>query len=291
MAVTRSDYSLSQLEVLEAESIHIMREVAAEFERPVLLFSGGKDSIVMLAPGRAGVLAGEGPVPGDAHGHRAQLPRGARLPGPPGGRGGREAGRRLGAGVHRPGPGGRGDRPLGQPEPAADRRRCWTPSRSTGSTRCSAGRAGTRRRPGPRSGCSRSATSSASGTRRPSGPSCGTSTTPGSGRVSTSGCSRCPTGPSWTSGSTSRREKLEIPSHLLRPPAQGVRAGRHPAGRQRVHHPATSPSRSSTTTVRYRTVGDMTCTGAVESDRDHGGRRHRRDRGHPDHRARPDPGR
>ena len=33
---------------LEAESIHIMREVAAEFERPVLLFSGGKDSIVML---------------------------------------------------------------------------------------------------------------------------------------------------------------------------------------------------------------------------------------------------
>jgi sulfate adenylyltransferase subunit 2 len=44
-----SDYLLSQLDVLEAESIHIMREVAAEFERPALLFSGGKDSIVMLA--------------------------------------------------------------------------------------------------------------------------------------------------------------------------------------------------------------------------------------------------
>jgi sulfate adenylyltransferase subunit 2 len=43
------DYQLSQLDVLEAEAIHIMREVAAEFERPVLLFSGGKDSIVMLA--------------------------------------------------------------------------------------------------------------------------------------------------------------------------------------------------------------------------------------------------
>ena len=42
------DYQLSQLDLLEAESIHIMREVAAEFERPVLLFSGGKDSIVML---------------------------------------------------------------------------------------------------------------------------------------------------------------------------------------------------------------------------------------------------
>jgi sulfate adenylyltransferase subunit 2 len=49
MAVPRSDYQLSQLDVLQAESIHIMREVAAEFERPVLLFSGGKDSIVMLA--------------------------------------------------------------------------------------------------------------------------------------------------------------------------------------------------------------------------------------------------
>jgi sulfate adenylyltransferase subunit 2 len=39
---------LSHLAALEAESIHIFREVAAEFERPVLLFSGGKDSIVML---------------------------------------------------------------------------------------------------------------------------------------------------------------------------------------------------------------------------------------------------
>ncbi|HVM26759.1 MAG TPA: sulfate adenylyltransferase subunit CysD [Mycobacteriales bacterium] len=39
---------LSQLDLLEAESIHVMREVAAEFERPALLFSGGKDSIVML---------------------------------------------------------------------------------------------------------------------------------------------------------------------------------------------------------------------------------------------------
>ena len=39
---------LSHLAALEAESIHIFREVAAEFERPVLLFSGGKDSIIML---------------------------------------------------------------------------------------------------------------------------------------------------------------------------------------------------------------------------------------------------
>jgi sulfate adenylyltransferase subunit 2 len=49
MVPARTDYLPSQLDVLEAESIHIMREVAAEFERPVLLFSGGKDSVVMLA--------------------------------------------------------------------------------------------------------------------------------------------------------------------------------------------------------------------------------------------------
>jgi sulfate adenylyltransferase subunit 2 len=49
MATPRSDYQLSQLDMLEAESIHVIREVAAEFERPVLLFSGGKDSVVMLA--------------------------------------------------------------------------------------------------------------------------------------------------------------------------------------------------------------------------------------------------
>ena len=48
MTQSHADYRLSQLEQLEAESIHIFREVAAEFEKPVLMFSGGKDSIVML---------------------------------------------------------------------------------------------------------------------------------------------------------------------------------------------------------------------------------------------------
>ena len=41
-------HDLTHLEVLEAEAIHIMREVAAELSKPVLLFSGGKDSIVLL---------------------------------------------------------------------------------------------------------------------------------------------------------------------------------------------------------------------------------------------------
>ena len=48
MSVVIPRRTLSHLDELEAEAIHIMREVAAERERPVLLFSGGKDSIVML---------------------------------------------------------------------------------------------------------------------------------------------------------------------------------------------------------------------------------------------------
>src|SRR5271163_1189703 len=63
MAVPRNDYLLSQLAVLEAESIHIFREVAAEFERPVLLFSGGKDSLVLLRLAEKAFRPGRFPFP------------------------------------------------------------------------------------------------------------------------------------------------------------------------------------------------------------------------------------
>jgi sulfate adenylyltransferase subunit 2 len=56
-------YELSHLETLEAESIHIFREVAAEFERPVLLFSGGKDSIVLLRLAEKAFRPGRFPFP------------------------------------------------------------------------------------------------------------------------------------------------------------------------------------------------------------------------------------
>ncbi|MEU3308565.1 sulfate adenylyltransferase subunit CysD [Nocardiopsis sp. NPDC006832] len=60
---TLGRYQLSQLDVLEAESIFIMREVAAEFERPVLLFSGGKDSLVMLRLAEKAFWPGAIPFP------------------------------------------------------------------------------------------------------------------------------------------------------------------------------------------------------------------------------------
>ena len=48
MTMVQNDRRMDYLEELEAESIHIMREVAAQFERPALLFSGGKDSITLV---------------------------------------------------------------------------------------------------------------------------------------------------------------------------------------------------------------------------------------------------
>jgi sulfate adenylyltransferase subunit 2 len=56
-------YRLSHLRTLEAEAVHVMREVAAEFERPVLLFSGGKDSIVLLRLAEKAFRPGPFPFP------------------------------------------------------------------------------------------------------------------------------------------------------------------------------------------------------------------------------------
>lgn len=56
-------YTLNHLKELESEAIYVMREVAAQFERPGLLFSGGKDSIVMVHIARKAFYPGKIPFP------------------------------------------------------------------------------------------------------------------------------------------------------------------------------------------------------------------------------------
>ena len=60
--MTKTELNNQHLDWLEAESIHIIREVVAECENPALLFSGGKDSVVLLALARKAFQLGDRPV-------------------------------------------------------------------------------------------------------------------------------------------------------------------------------------------------------------------------------------
>ena len=62
---------LGHLDALESEAIHIMREVAAECANPTLLFSGGKDSIVLLRLGRKSLSSRPFSISVTARGYRA----------------------------------------------------------------------------------------------------------------------------------------------------------------------------------------------------------------------------
>ena len=80
--MTSTSYELTDLDKLEAEAMHIFREVAATIERPALLFSGGKDSVVMLHLAMKAFWPAPVPVPGHARRHRPELRRGHRVPRP-----------------------------------------------------------------------------------------------------------------------------------------------------------------------------------------------------------------
>ena len=70
---------LDHLKMLEAESIHILREVAAEFAHPVMLYSIGKDSSVMLRLAQKAFYPGQDSVPAAAHRHHLQIPGNDRV--------------------------------------------------------------------------------------------------------------------------------------------------------------------------------------------------------------------
>src|SRR5437016_1001295 len=63
LTIQHGTYALSHIRYLEAESIHVLREVAAEFERPVLLYSIGKDSSVLLRLAQRAFHPGKIPFP------------------------------------------------------------------------------------------------------------------------------------------------------------------------------------------------------------------------------------
>ena len=71
--VARAPSRLSHLRLLEAESIHILREVASEFERPVMLYSIGKDSSVMLRLAQKAFYPGADSVSAAAYRYRLQI--------------------------------------------------------------------------------------------------------------------------------------------------------------------------------------------------------------------------
>ena len=243
-------YQLTQLQALEAEALFIMREVVAELERPVLLFSGGKDSIVMLRPGA----------------RRRSTRRGSRsrcCTSTPGTTSQevldfrdrhREAARRRARRRQRPG-GDRqrlGHRAAGRhPQPDPDAGAAGHPRQVPASPPSSAAPGATRTRPAPRSGSSPSATSSASGTPRTSGPSCGTSTTARSTSARASGSSRCRTGPSWTSGATSSARASSCRSIYFAHEREvfdrdGMLFGVHEVCRPKAGETGRSPSGSAT---------------------------------------------
>ena len=120
MSTLRAVPTVTHLDELEAEAIHIMREVAAELERPVLLFSGGKDSIVLLRLAEKAFRPGKFPFPVMHIDTGHNFPEVDRVPRPPCRRARRAPHRRLRAGVDRQGPRRRADRPARVAQPAPD---------------------------------------------------------------------------------------------------------------------------------------------------------------------------
>ena len=201
--------TLTHLERLEAESIQIMREVVSESEKPVMLYSVGKDSAVMLHLAKKAFYPSPPPFPlmhvdttwkfKDMYALRDKAAR--------------EAGMELLV-YQNPEAKERGINPFDH-GPLAHRhvedRGAEAGARQIRLRRGVRGaRGGTRRSLAPRRGSSRSDRPITAGIPRISVPNCGISTMRARPRANRSGCSRSRTGPSSTSGSTSSSRTIEI---------------------------------------------------------------------------------
>ena len=193
---------MTHLSQLEAESIHIIREVAAEFENPVMLYSIGKDSAVMLRLALKAFYPAKPPFAllhvdttwkfremiafRDRMAHKYGLDLLIHV---------NEEGLRQGIGPFSHGS-----------ALHTDIMKTEALKQALDKYKFDAAFGGARRDEesrGPRSGSSRSAAPPTAGIRKASARNCGTSTTPGSSRGRASASFPSPTGPNWTSGSTS----------------------------------------------------------------------------------------
>ncbi len=209
---------LTHLQRLEAESIHILREVVAETERPVMLYSVGKDSAVMLHLAKKAFFPARPPFPllhvDTTWKFRAMYELRNRAA--------EAAGMELI--VHRnPEAEALGINPFDHGSRHTD---MWKTEglkqalTAGGYDAAFGGARATRRRAGPRNASSPSARPRMAGTPRRSGPSCGTSTIAASTRGRASASSRCPTGPSSISGNISCRRASRSCRSILPPPGR-----------------------------------------------------------------------
>jgi hypothetical protein len=206
--------SNKHLDWLESEAIHIMREVAAECTNPALLFSGGKDSVVLLRLAEKAFRPGKFPFPlvhiDTGHNFEEVITfRDKRVA---------ELGERLIVGSVEDSI-KRGTVRLRNPQ-TDSRNAAQAVTPNTSSTPVSAARAVMKKKRGPRSASFRSATNSASGIRRRNDLNSGTCTTRAFIRAKTCGCFRSRTGPNSTCGSTSRERSLNCRRFISRTSAR-----------------------------------------------------------------------